>query len=276
LDITMPTAFGAYYRSLFLNSVLVGGVVGDVHRAVTHGDRAGHVARGVRAVAWERLWGQMVQAAVAAVLLVVVTSPFRPALPYVLAGVAAAAGCAVAVVWAAARWGGALGRTARAACDDLRWGLLARGVWIRLTLASVLVVIGHTVVFVIAARVAGSAAPLSELLVLLMVVQVASVLPLSIGGWGPREGAAAGAFTVAGLGAGTGVTVTTLYALLMLIAFAPGAALLLRDVVRRHHGRRISLRGASGPSLTPAVPSPDSTNMRTRAGRPDPIWLPGD
>jgi hypothetical protein len=141
------------------------------------------------------------------------------------------------VVWAGARWGGArLGRTARAVCGDLRCGLLARGVWIRLTLASVLVVIGHTVVFVIAARVAGSSAPLSELLVLLMVVQVAAVIPLSIGGWGPREGAAAGVFTAAGLGAGTGVTVTTLYALLMLIAFTPGAALLLRDAVRRRAG----------------------------------------
>jgi uncharacterized membrane protein YbhN (UPF0104 family) len=235
LDITLPTAFGAYYRSLFLNSVLVGGVLGDVHRAVTHGSRAGHVALGVRAVAWERLWGQVIQAVVAAVLLVAFASPFRPAVPYVLAGVAVVAGCAAAVVWAAARWGGArLGRTARAARDDLRGGLLARGVWIRLTLASVLVVMGHTVVLVIAARGAGSAAPLSELLVLLMVVQVAAVIPLSIGGWGPREGAAAAAFTAAGLGAGIGVTVTTLYAVLMLIAFAPGAALLLRDAVRRH------------------------------------------
>ena len=35
-----------FYRSLFLNSVLVGGVLGDVHRAVTHGRRAGDVAGG--------------------------------------------------------------------------------------------------------------------------------------------------------------------------------------------------------------------------------------
>jgi hypothetical protein len=141
------------------------------------------------------------------------------------------------------------------ACDDLRCGLLVRGVWIRLTLASLLVVFGHTVVFVIAARVAGSPAPLSKLLVLLMVVQVATVIPLSIGGWGAREGAAAGTFAAAGLGAGTGVTVTTLYALLMLIAFTPGAALLLRDAARRHRVRGSSARGGSGPSFTPVVPA---------------------
>ena len=104
-------------------------------------------------------------------------------------------------------------------------------------LASVLVVAGHTATFVIAARVAGSTAPLGELLALLMVVQTATVIPLSIGGWGPREGAAAWAFGAAGFGAATGVTVSTLYAVLMLTAVAPGAGLLLRDAVRRRRGQ---------------------------------------
>ena len=106
-------------------------------------------------------------------------------------------------------------------------------VWPQITLASVLVVAGHTATFVIAARVAGSTAPLGELVALLMVVQTVMVIPLSIGGWGLREGAAAWAFGAAGLGAATGVTVATLYAVLMLAAVAPGAGLLLTDAVRR-------------------------------------------
>jgi hypothetical protein len=97
----------------------------------------------------------------------------------------------------------------------------------------VLVVAGHTATFVIAARAAGSTAPLGELVALLMVVQTVMVIPLSIGGWGLREGAAAWAFGAAGLGAATGITVATLYAVLMLAAVAPGAGLLLRDAVRR-------------------------------------------
>ena len=52
----------------------------------------------------------------------------------------------------------------------------------------------------IAARVAGSTAPLGELIALLMVVQIAAGIPLSVGGWGPREGIAAWAFAAAGLG----------------------------------------------------------------------------
>ena len=235
VGIALPSAAGAYYRSLFLNSVLPGGVLGDVHRAVTHGRRTGDVVRGMRAVAWERLCGQVIQAVVTVVVLLTLPSPVRPALPYVLAGVAGVAGCAALAVHGAARRGRPrLARAARAVSADLRHGLLARDVWPKLTLASVLVVAGHTATFVIAARVAGCTAPLGELIALLMVVQTAVVIPLSIGGWGLREGAAAWAFAAAGLGAAAGVTVATLYAVLMLAAVSPGAALLLRDAVRRH------------------------------------------
>jgi hypothetical protein len=236
IGIGLQGAICAYYRSLFLNSVLIGGVIGDVHRAVAHGRRAGDVARGVRAVAWERLWGQVIQAVVTVVVLLTLSSPVRPALPYVLAGVAGVgcvAGCTALVMRGAARRGQSrLARTARAVSDDLRCGLWALHVWPQLMLASVLVVAGHTATFVIAARVAGCTAPLGELVALLMVVQTAVVIPLSIGGWGLREGAAAWAFAAAGLGAATGVTVAMLYAVLMLAAVAPGAGLLLGDAVR--------------------------------------------
>jgi hypothetical protein len=112
------------------------------------------------------------------------------------------------------------------------------GVWPQVTLASVLVVAGHTATFVIAARMAGCTAPLGELIALLMVIQIAAGIPLNIGGWGPREGAAAWAFAAAGLGAAAGVTVSTLYAVLMLAAVTPGAGLLLKDAVRRRRSRQ--------------------------------------
>jgi uncharacterized membrane protein YbhN (UPF0104 family) len=259
VGIGMPAAVGAYYRSLFLNSVLPGGVVGDVHRAVRHGRRAGDVALGLRAVAWERLYGQVIQAAVTAAVLLTLPSPVRPALPYVLAGVAGIAGVAALIVRGAARRGGSrLARAAGALSSDLRGGVLTARVWPQLTLASVLVVAGHTAVFVIAARVAGSTAPLGELVALLMVVQTAMVVPLSVGGWGLREGAAAWAFAAAGLGAATGVTIATLYAVLMLAAVAPGAGLLLRDAVRR--------RRARGRSGEPGLPDPAPQTLEAIRG----------
>jgi uncharacterized membrane protein YbhN (UPF0104 family) len=237
IGIGLPAAVRSYYRSLFLNSVLIGGVLGDVHRAVTHGRRSGDVVLGLRAVGWERLCGQVIQAVVTVVVLLTLPSPVRPALPYVLAGVAGVAG-AVGCTALVARHTGRRGRSrltraARAVADDLRHGMLAPHVWPQLVLASVLVVAGHTATFVIAARVAGSTAPLGELLVLLMVIQTATVIPLGIGGWGLREGVAAWAFAAAGFGAATGITIATLYAVLMLIAVAPGAGLLVGDAVRR-------------------------------------------
>src|SRR5579863_8730291 len=252
-EISLSRATGAYYRSLFLNSVLPGGILGDVHRAVTHGRRAGDVARGVRAVAWERLCGQVIQAVVTAVVLLTLPSPVRPALPYVLAGLAGVAGCAALVVGVAARRGRSRpARAARTIAADLRRGLLVPGVWPQVTLASLLVVAGHTATFVIAARVAGCTAPLGELVALLMVVQTAVVIPLSIGGWGLREGAAAWAFAAAGLGVVSGVTAATLYAVIMLAAVTPGAGLLLGDAIRRRRRRGPGHSGASsGPDPAP-------------------------
>ena len=37
VHLPLPAAIAAYYRSLFLNVTLPGGVVGDVHRGVSHG-----------------------------------------------------------------------------------------------------------------------------------------------------------------------------------------------------------------------------------------------
>ncbi len=95
-----------------------------------------------------------------------------------------------------------------------------------------------------------------------MVIQTAAVIPLGIGGWGLREGAAAWAFAAAGLGAATGVTVTTLYAVLMLAAVAPGAGLLVGDAVRR---RRIPAQ--PGQSIRPDLAPPTTPSTRREAER---------
>ena len=233
ITIPLPGAVGAYYRSQFLNSVLPGGVVGDVHRAVAQGRRAGDVGRGLRAVGWERFGGQLVQAVVTAVVLLALPSPVRSVLPVILTCAVGAGLVGLLGMRAVARRGGSrLTRAARAVLADLRHGLFAREVWPQLTLASVLVVAGHTTTFILAARLAGCTAPTGDLLALAMLVQTAMVIPLSIGGWGLREGAAAWAFAAAGLGASMGVTVTTVYGVLALLAVVPGAALLMADATR--------------------------------------------
>jgi glycosyltransferase 2 family protein len=88
------------------------------------------------------------------------------------------------------------------------------------------VVAGHAVTFLIAARTVGVDAPMSRLVPLAMLALLAMVLP-NIGGWGPREGLTAWAFAAAGLGAGRGTAVAVTYGVLVLVAMLPGAIVLV-------------------------------------------------
>jgi glycosyltransferase 2 family protein len=223
----------AYYRSLFLNVTLPGGVVGDVHRGVSHGREVSDVGRGLRAVAWERSAGQVVQVVLTVVVLLALPSPVRSSMPLVaIALVAAVLGV---VLVARARPGGGRSAWARiwgAAAGDIRDGLLARRAWLGIALASALVVGGHAVTFLIAAQTAGSTAPPSRMLPLALLVMLAMVLP-SVAGWGPREGAAAWVFGAAGLGAERGVATAVVYGVMVLVASLPGAAFLVVAWFRR-------------------------------------------
>ena len=83
VHLPLPAAVAAYYRSLFLNLTLPGGVVGDVHRGLSHGRDARDVGRALRAVAWERTAGQVVQAVLTVVVLLALPSPVRSYMPLV-------------------------------------------------------------------------------------------------------------------------------------------------------------------------------------------------
>jgi uncharacterized membrane protein YbhN (UPF0104 family) len=218
LGVAVPvrTAVAAYYRSQFLNAVLPGGVLGDVHRGVSHGRETGAMGRGLRSVAWDRAVGQVVQAVLALAAGVLWVPAVRT--PVVMVAVV---GVAVLVLaWAA------LPRRVRSVLlGDLR---LLRGAWSRLVLASALAAAGHVVVFVVAARTAGVTAPLPELATLALLVLLASAVPVGIAGWGPREGAAAWIFGAVGVGAAQGLTVSVVYGVMALVATLPGAVVSVR------------------------------------------------
>jgi glycosyltransferase 2 family protein len=218
VDLPLSTAVAAYYRSLFLNVTVPGGVVGDVHRGISHG---------LRAVAWERTAGQVVQVVLTVAVLLVVPSPVRGAMPLVaLTLVAAAAGVALAARVrpgvGRSRWS----RMRRAAARDLRAGLLARRAWPAISLASALVVAGHVATFLVAARTVGVGAPLSQMLPLALLVMLAAAMP-NVGGWGPREGVTAWTFAAAGLGPSLGVATAVVYGVLVFVASLPCAAVLV-------------------------------------------------
>ena len=93
----------------------------------------------------------------------------------------------------------------------------------------------------VAARAAGTTVSLVRMLPLALLVLLAAALPTNIAGWGPREGAAAWAFSMAGLDAAEGVAVAVVYGVLVLVASLPGAAVLVAGWLRRDRdgvGRR--------------------------------------
>ena len=203
IDMSLPVAVAAYYRSLFLNVTLPGGVVGDVHRgseprsrrarrrpratgcrmgALRWTGRAGRShcghprSRCPRPCGRRCRWWRWVSSSRCAVLSLLVRG--------------------------ATGGGSAWARCARTAARDIRDGLLARRAWLGIALASALIIAGHTITFLLAARTAGTTAPLSQLLPIALLAMMAMVLP-NVAGWGPREGVTAWAFGAAGLGRAT-------------------------------------------------------------------------
>jgi len=228
VGIPLPTAIAAYYRSQFLNTALPGGVLGDVHRGVRHGQDVGDVGRGLRAVVWERGAGQAVQAVLTVCVLLALPSPVRSSMPAVLITAVLVALGLVLIIRALPRHGlSRTARTLRAARADIRNGLSPAHAWPGIAIASAIVVAGHTTIFLVAARTAGTTASTLTLLPLAMLSLLATAVPTNIGGWGPREGVAAWLFAAAGLGADQGVATATVFGVMVLGASLPGAAVLV-------------------------------------------------
>ena len=126
-----------------------------------------------------------------------------------------------------------------------------------------IVVIGHLSIFVIAARTAGVTTSTASMIPLAVLVLLATTLPLSIGGWGPREGVAAWAFAAAGLGADQGVAAATAYGVM---AFA---ATLERQSRPDGFGRQFAAIVAS-PDRTPGLRALDLPTLVIH-GADDPL-----
>jgi uncharacterized membrane protein YbhN (UPF0104 family) len=236
-DLSLPAAVAAYYRSLFLNVTLPGGVVGDVHRGISHGREMRDVGRGLRAIVWERSAGQVVQVVLTVVVLLTLPSPVQSFMP--MATIALVTAVVVTLIGlgllARARPRGAGSVWARlrsAVAGDVRDGLLNRRAWSGIAVASAVVVSGHAATFLIAARTAGATAPPSRMLPIAFLAMLAMVLP-NVAGWGPREGVTAWMFGAAGLGAQRGVSTAVVYGVMVLVASLPGAAVLVVAWFRR-------------------------------------------
>ncbi|WP_372985382.1 lysylphosphatidylglycerol synthase transmembrane domain-containing protein [Marinobacter sp.] len=237
LSLPLGQAVREYYLATFLNQILPGGVAGDINRAWRSSLETGQRLAAVHGVAIERLSGQVTLAVVVVVALagllvsgslqVTVTGPDSPnALLWIGAGLV----ILVPAVWLF-RSGGKVAAYVRRLTEHLR---LALWQWPALpvqVLSSCLVLASYLAVFLLLAASAGFVTGAVDLLLwaaLGSFLLLSMVVPLTVAGWGVREGAAAVLWPMAGLPAEQGVAISVGYGVVVLISSLPGLVVLAR------------------------------------------------
>lgn len=220
-------AAGEYFMAQLLNQILPGGMLGDAARVLRVRAMAG-LGVATHSVVIERLSGQIALYSVLAVALgVALLRPGGVAFP---PGTGVALAIGLGVVGTVMALSPAL-RRMRWAADfgtAVRVGLLARGMWQRQVLLSAGVVACNLLTFAFAARATGTTLSPEAVLTLVPLILTAMILPVSVGGWGWREGAAAVLFPLAGASAAAGLAASVAFGLVLLAASLPGAFVLAR------------------------------------------------
>ncbi len=235
--LTVRQSVTGYYRSQFLNTILPGGVLGDAHRGVHHGRRAGDVGVGLRATTWDRISGQVVQIGLTVLALALLGTPLTGLTPVALLLLTVV----VVAGWLLMRYR----RTANVwVGSDLRT-LVRPPAASRIAMASLGSTAGHVAIFLIAVHAVGVDASWSLQVTVALVVLVGSAIPLNVAGWGPREGVTTWVFAYAGLGAATGLTVSIEFGVLSAMATAPGLLVLVADAFHRRSSRQLGVQERS-------------------------------
>lgn len=224
IDIPTRAAIREYYLSQVVNQSLPGGVVGDAARAVRARDQAGLMAAG-QAVVFERLAGQIgLMALLAGGLLIGTIMPDAPDWPPVVL-IPTIVGLSLAtclLTWVISRTpsfgGSAFDRTIHAFIH----ALFAESVRIPQIGLSLLTASCNIAAFALCAVALGTSLPVATALTLIPLILFAMVLPMSISGWGLREGAAVVLFPMAGASAELGLATSVAFGLVFLATVIPG------------------------------------------------------
>ncbi|MFN3208310.1 MAG: lysylphosphatidylglycerol synthase transmembrane domain-containing protein [Roseovarius sp.] len=218
LRIGAHAAVREYYLAQLINVLLPGGVMGDVGRAVRVRGRA-TLARAGQSVAAERLMGQVAMFGIlAAGLLGAAVVPGGIDWP----GAVWAILIALPLICAAALWGARRIEATRSFPLLLVRLLRHRGIVLHAIMGAGLLILA----LYACARATGSVVPPVGWFTILPLVFCAMLVPLSIAGWGWREGAAAALFPLVGLGADAGVAMGICYGAMMLVSALPALVFL--------------------------------------------------
>jgi uncharacterized membrane protein YbhN (UPF0104 family) len=230
IALRVGTAVREYYISQIVNQSLPGGMIGDAGRAVRSRGPAGLMAAG-QAVVFERLAGQIAMFAVlCGAFAVTLLAPGGLEWPRWLAMPVAlllAAGlCAPLVVYLAAWLPGAAGRGVRSFRCALHVALTSRAALPGQLALSIGTTLCNLSAFAFCARAVGLDLGLGAVTALVPLILFTMLIPVSISGWGLREGAAAALLPLAGASASDGLAASVAFGLSFVVAVLPGALLI--------------------------------------------------
>lgn len=230
ITISRKHAIGEYYLSQLVNQSLPGGMVGDASRAVRSRDQAGLLAAG-QAVVFERLAGQIAMFTLLAVAFVATL-----AVPGGLdwpRGVAASVfvlliGTVALVLFAslAGQIPGAVGRGVQSLRVALHQALASRSALPGQVTLSVGTTFCNVAAFAFCAKAVGVDLSLAATAALVPLILFTMLIPISISGWGLREGAAAALLPIAGATASGALAASVAFGLTFLASILPGVLFL--------------------------------------------------
>jgi len=239
LSLSGRRAVSEYYLATLVNQVLPGGVLGDVGRAWRHSQRSENRLAAANAVVIERFSGQV------ALMLVTIGLlwfcwPFGPGglvSPVVADEAEAASATNTGAFWLSGLAvvlvvGFVLRRTllrfARALGRESVQALFSWPAFPVQLFSSVTVVATYLLVFTLLAVGLGLEGGPLIWLPLCAGLLLAMVVPVTVAGWGVREGAAAALWAAAGLPPEEGVLLGVAYGVVILVSALPGLVVVLR------------------------------------------------
>lgn len=234
LAMSFRGALREYYMATFINQVLPGGVLGDANRALRHGAVTDRRSEAISAVMIERFSGQFVLALTTFLAwgwmppvanAVDGQQPVSLALPSWLIGVVG-----LVIVCAAALLHGRLRRGLAAFGRALRPAFLNPAVFTVQLVSSALVVASYVLVFIVLAMGMGVAMPLATLVPCVLLLLISMTIPVTVAGWGVREGVAGALWVLAGYPAEEGLALSLAYGAVFLVSSLPGLPLVLPRV----------------------------------------------
>lgn len=228
--IGMGLALREYFLAQAVNMALPGGVAGDAARAVRARAEVG-LERAGMAVVLERAAGQVALVAVTGVAVVaVMVAPGGMTVPgVVLAALTLLLAVGIVGLAVLSRMAGRRAAVARWR-QGVRVALLApevRGVQVGLSLGTV--ALNLVAFWACAAAVGVWLAPAAALVVLPLVL-FAMLVPLTVGGWGLREGAAVALFPLAGATGAEGFAASAAFGAVFTLTAMGGLILHLRPL----------------------------------------------